>query len=158
MHLLTRPQLNAAVAGPVHAAAKLGGKRGQRGGSSSWRLSQLHLPHPPPVAVRPKINTRLFKRTLPHFEMGSKRVSRCSRLIFDPLEIQPASFNNCLFACNEKNEKKGLCLSWMLIGTGTFHIDSFYQTPSELTVSKWGRIIHKAEGFCLFLSVIYTYV
>lgn len=28
MHLLTRPQLNAAVTGPVHAAAKLGGKLG----------------------------------------------------------------------------------------------------------------------------------
>lgn len=31
MHLLTRPQLNAAVAGPVHAAAKLGGKLGLGG-------------------------------------------------------------------------------------------------------------------------------
>lgn len=31
MDLLTRPQLNAAVTGPVHAAAKLGGKLGLGG-------------------------------------------------------------------------------------------------------------------------------
>lgn len=91
--------------------------------------------------------------------MGSKRVSRCSRLIFDPLEIQPASSNNCLFACDEKIEKKKKRLSLLNADserTATFHIDSFYQTQSEAMISKGGRIIHKVEGFCMCLSVLYT--